>query len=85
LKDVVSPQNNQFVPDPTLDKLFEELVSGATFEARKASFGKFQERVYDQVLFLKFGDLIRKQATRADVKGFVPYRIPRLWNVWIEQ
>lgn len=84
LKDVVSPQNNQFVPDPTLDKLFAELVSGATFEERKATFGKFQERVYDQVLFLKFGDLIRKQAALANVKGFVPYRIPRLWNVWVE-
>lgn len=84
LKDVVSPQNSQFVADPTLDKLFAELVTGASFEARKATFGKFQERVYDQVLFLKFGDLIRKQAARANVKGFVPYRIPRLWNVWVE-
>src|SRR5690606_30633917 len=84
LKDVVSPQNNQFVADPALDKLFAELVSGATFEARKASFGKFQDRVYEQVLFLKFGDLIRKQAALSNVKGFVPYRIPRLWNVWLE-
>ena len=84
LKDVVSPQNNQFVPDPVLDKLFAEMVGGATFEARKATFGKFQERVYEQVLFLKFGDLVRKQASRANVKGFMPYRIPRLWNVWVE-
>ncbi|MEO6269228.1 MAG: ABC transporter substrate-binding protein [Lautropia sp.] len=84
LKDVVSPQNNQFVPDPTLDQLFAELVSGPTAEERKATFGKFQERVYDQVLFLKFGDLIRKQAARSNVKGFQPYRIPRLWNVWLE-
>ena len=60
------------------------MVSGATLEERKATFGKFQERVYDQVLFLKFGDLIRKQAARSNVKGFVPYRIPRLWNVWME-
>jgi len=84
LKDVVSPQNNQFVADPVLDKLFAELVSGESFEIRKATFGKFQERVYDQVLFLKFGDLVRKQAARANVKGFKPYRIPRLWNVWTE-
>ena len=47
-------------------------------------FGKFQARVYDQVLFLKFGDLVRKQAARSNVKGFTPYRIPRLWNVWTE-
>ncbi len=84
LKDVVSPQNNQFVADATLDKLFGELVSGESFEIRKATFGQFQQRVYDQVLFLKFGDLIRKQAARADVKGFKPYRIPRMWNVWTE-
>ncbi|MEO7242185.1 MAG: hypothetical protein ABIW85_04685, partial [Variovorax sp.] len=82
LKDVVSPQNNQFVADPTLDKIFADMVSGATFEERKATFAKFQERVYDQVLFLKFGDLVRKQAARADIKGFEPYRIPRMWNVW---
>ena len=55
-----------------------------TFEARKATFAKFQERVYDNVLFLKFGDLTRKQASLSTVKGFVPYRIPRLWNVRVE-
>ena len=84
MKDVVSPQNNQFIADPVLDKLFGELITGTTFDARKESFGKFQERVYEQVLFLKFGDLMRKQAARANVKGFVPYRIPRMWNVWLE-
>ena len=62
LKDVVSPQNNQVVPDPILDKLFAQLVTGETFDERKETFGKFQERVYEQVLFLKFGDLMRKQA-----------------------
>ena len=36
------------------------------------------------MLFLKFGDLTRKQASRANVKGFVPYRIPRMWNVRLE-
>ncbi len=84
LKDVVTPQLNQFTPDPVLDKLFDEMISGTTMEARKASFGKFQARVYDNVLFLKFGDLERKQASRANVKGYIPYRIPRFWNVSLE-
>lgn len=84
LKDVVSPQLNQFVADPTLDKLFQEMISGETQDARKATFGKFQARVYDQVHFLKFGDFQRKQATRANVKGYKPYRIPRFWNVSLE-
>ena len=34
--------------------------------------------------FLKFGDLVRKQAARSNIKGFQPYRIPRMWNVWAE-
>jgi peptide/nickel transport system substrate-binding protein len=84
MKDVVSPQKNQVVADPEIDRLYAELVAGATQEARKATFAKFQARVYDQVHFLKFGDLMRKQASRSTVKGFVPYRIPRLWNVWVE-
>ena len=29
-------------------------------------------------------DLTRKQASGSKVKGFVPYRIPRMWNVRIE-
>jgi peptide/nickel transport system substrate-binding protein len=84
MKDVVSPQKNQVVADPEIDRLYGELISGPTFDARKATFGKFQARVYEQVLFLKFGDLHRKQAARSNVKGFVPYRIPRMWNVWVE-
>ena len=84
MRDVVSPQINQFVADPVLDQLFAELIAGTSFDGRKATFAKFQERVYEQVHFLKFGDLTRKQASRANVKGFVPYRIPRMWNVWIE-
>lgn len=84
LKDVVSPQKNQVIADPVIDQLYAELISGASFEARKATFEKFQERVYDQVLFLKFGDLTRKQASLSKVKGFVPYRIPRMWNVRLE-
>ena len=84
LKDVVTPQLNQFVADPVIDQLFAEMISGATLEARKATFAKFQQRVYDQVHFLKFGDFNRKQATRANIKGYAPYRIPRFWNVSIE-
>ena len=84
LKDVVSPQKNQITADPVIDELYGQLITDTTFEARKATFAKFQERVYDNVLFLKFGDLTRKQASLSTVKGFVPYRIPRLWNVRVE-
>lgn len=81
LIDVVSPQLNQFVPDPTLDAIYAELVSDPDEAARKRHFARFQERVYEQVHFLKFGDLTKIQAARRTVQGFTPYRIPRFWNV----
>ncbi|MCC7282124.1 MAG: ABC transporter substrate-binding protein [Acetobacteraceae bacterium] len=79
--DVVSPQLNQVVPDPTLDALYADLLNKPTEAERKAVFAKFQERIYEQVHFLKFGDLTKMQAARTNVQGFVPYRIPRFWNV----
>jgi peptide/nickel transport system substrate-binding protein len=79
--EVVSPSNLQVVPDPTLDAIYADLVNKPTQAERKQAFARFQERVYEQVHFLKFGDLTKVQAARATVQGFVPYRIPRFWNV----
>ena len=79
--DVVTPQLNQVVPDPTIDALYADLLGRPSEPERKAVFARFQERVYEQVHFLKFGDLTKMQAARANVQGFVPYRIPRFWNV----
>jgi peptide/nickel transport system substrate-binding protein len=72
------------VPDPIFDGLYNEMLTGATLEARKATFAKAQERIYEDVKIVKFGDLTKVMAARANVKGFTPYRIPRLWNVWLE-
>ena len=85
MKDVVSPQKNQVVADPGDRQAVcrTGVRRHASRRARPPS-AKFQARVYDQVLFLKFGDLYRKQAARSNVKGFAPYRIPRLWNVWVD-
>lgn len=80
---LVSPQNQAFEPDPTLDAIYNEMRTLPTEEARKAAFGRFQLRCYEHVHFLKFGDLTKVQAARANVQGFVPYRIPRGWNVSI--
>ena len=85
LRDIVSPQLNQFVPDPVLDKIYDEMVSGATPEARKAAFGRFQARVYDQVTFLKFGDLTRKAGDPRQCQGLRalphPARLERVGRV----
>ena len=71
-------------PDPVFDAIYNEMLQGETLEARKATFAKAQERIYDQVMMVKFGDLTKVMGARANLKGFTPYRIPRLWNVWFE-
>ena len=56
----------------------------ATVEARQATFKKIQTRLYDFKGIIKIGDAGIMQAARANVKGFKPFRFPRLYNVWLE-
>ncbi len=85
VRNMVSPRPNQFKPDPLLDDLYNQLLRGRSFDERRDTFARIQDRIYEQVLFLKFGDLSKIQASRREVKGFVPYRIPRFWNVSLEK
>ncbi len=71
-------------PDAAFDGLYQEMLGGATLNDRKATFAKMQEALYEDVKMLKMGDLTKVMAARSNVKGFIPYRIPRLWNVWLE-
>jgi peptide/nickel transport system substrate-binding protein len=75
-------KNFQHHDDPVLDKLFADLTSGSTLEARRAAFAKMQARVDSQVYAIRLGDEGYVQATRSRVENFVPYRVPRMWNVW---
>jgi len=84
VRNMVSPRPNQFAADPVLDKLYGQLLRGRTLEERRATFAQIQDRIYEQVLFLKFGDLEKIQASRREVKGFAPYRMARFWNVRLE-
>jgi peptide/nickel transport system substrate-binding protein len=71
-------------PDPQLDALYQELISGSTVEARKATFQKIQARLYELRGIIKIGDVGLAQATRSNVKGFKTFRFPRLHDVWFE-
>ena len=46
---------------------------------------KLQALVLDRAYAVPFGSLTKVQAVRANVKGFVPFRIPRFSNVWLEK
>lgn len=82
---LTSPARPHFVkPDPELDALYQELISGATVEARQETFKKIQTRMYDLLAVVKVGDSGLMQAARSNVKGFKPFRFPRVYDVWIE-
>ena len=44
-----------------------------------------QKVTLDKVYAIPFGSFTKVQAVRSDVKGFVPFRIPRMANVWFEK
>ena len=44
-----------------------------------------QKHVLDQVYAVPFGSFTKVQAVRSNVKGFVPFRIPRMSNVWFDE
>lgn len=72
------------VKDPELEQIRQRLVSSPKFEDRKAAFADFQRRMYEINIAIKVGDIGKYSATTSNLKGYAPYRIPRMWNVWFE-
>lgn len=71
--------------DETMQEMWERMQTEPTAEGRLEAFTDISQYLYDQVYQYKFGDMHRFQVVRSDVKGYVPYRIPRFYNVWREE
>ena len=71
--------------DPALDALYQDLITGPTVEARQATFKKIQQELYTYFGIIKIGDAGIMQAGRSSLKGFKPFRFPRMYDVWLEQ
>ena len=86
IRELMPPTSLQYSSaDAAFVQAYEDMVNKPTLEERKAAFVRAQARLYEQVHAIKFGDLTKVQAARSQVKGFKPYRIPRLWGVWFEE
>jgi peptide/nickel transport system substrate-binding protein len=70
--------------DPVVLKYWNEMNSLPTVDGRKKAFADMQKYVLDQVYTIPLGSLTKVQAVRSNVKGYVPYRIPRMSNVWFQ-
>jgi len=73
------PKGN--VDDPDLLAAWTAMNESPDPAGRQAAFAQMQKAVLEKVYALPFGSFTKVQAVRANVKGFVPFRIPRMANV----
>ncbi|HEY4172691.1 MAG TPA: ABC transporter substrate-binding protein [Rhodopila sp.] len=68
--------------DPDVLAAWNDMNTLPTAEGRQQAFAKMQKLVLDRVYAVPFGSYTKVQAVRSNVNGFVPFRIPRMSNVW---
>ncbi len=68
--------------DPDLLAAWNEMNNQTDAAARQQAFVRAQTVALERVMEVPFGSLTKVQATRSNVQGFVPFRIPRMSNVW---
>jgi peptide/nickel transport system substrate-binding protein len=69
--------------DPDVLAAWQDMNTLPTAEGRQEAFAKMQKLVLDRVYAVPFGSFTKVQGVRANVQGFVPFRIPRVSNVWM--
>jgi peptide/nickel transport system substrate-binding protein len=86
---VLVPPSPVYAPKPgqedqELVAAFRDMNMLPTPEGRQQAFARMQKRALEQAYVLPFGSMTMVEAVRSNVKGFRPFRIPRMSNVWIE-
>lgn len=72
------------VPDPDMAAAYDDMLNLPDEAGRQAAFERMQKLTLERVYAVPFGALTKVQATRSNVKGYKPFRIPRFSNVWLE-
>ncbi|MGA9866878.1 MAG: hypothetical protein WBQ75_10630 [Acetobacteraceae bacterium] len=75
---------SQLEDDPVIDKMFADYAAEMDMTQRKDIFTKFQSHMYENVVAMNRGNYGLFQVVSARVRNFVPYRIPRLWGIWLD-
>jgi peptide/nickel transport system substrate-binding protein len=53
-------------------------------DAQKKIFADFENQMADQAIAINLGNYGLFQVATSRLKNFKPYRIPRMWGVWLE-
>jgi peptide/nickel transport system substrate-binding protein len=75
---------SQIKKDEVIDDLYKKLNAEMDEGKARALFLAFQAHMYDNAVAMKAGNYGLFQVATAKLKNFTPYRIPRLWGVWLE-
>src|SRR5580698_137079 len=67
--------------DPELLAAWNDMNTLPNANDRQDAFARMQKMALEKVFAVPFGSFTKVQATRSNVKGFVPFRIPRMSNV----
>jgi peptide/nickel transport system substrate-binding protein len=69
--------------DPDLLAAWQDMNELPTPEGRQDAFARMQRIALERVYAIPFGSLTKVQSVRSNVQGFVPFRIPRMANIWL--
>ena len=70
--------------DPDVLAAWKDMNEKATPAERQEAFARMQKLVLERVYAIPFGSFTKVQGTRANVKNFAPFRIPRMANVYFQ-
>jgi peptide/nickel transport system substrate-binding protein len=80
---VYTPPDNK--TDPAFMEQFNIVSNGPTLEGRQAAFAKAQVIALTDVMVVPMGVMPKVQGIRANVRHYVPFYNPRMYNVWVEK
>jgi peptide/nickel transport system substrate-binding protein len=69
--------------DPDILAAWSDMNTLPTVEGRQQAFARMQKLALERVYAIPFGSFTKFQGVRSNVNGFVPFRIPRMANVWL--
>jgi len=75
---------SQIVDDKNIDRMYAALLAELDMEKRKTIFADFQKYMYENAVTMPLGNYGMFQVISAKVQNFAPYRIPRMWGVWLD-
>ena len=71
------------IDDPEILAAWKAMNDLPVAADRQAAFARMQKLVLEKVYAIPFGSFTKVQGVRSNVGGFVPFRIPRMANVWL--